>query len=269
MSTFASLREEQSPVAEKPDRCDILGVGVHAVAMDSALRIVEQAIQARRKGYVCFTGVHGIMESQKDPELRHILNSSMLNAPDGMPTVWVGRWHGHASMRRVYGPDFMVDLCRLSAKKGYTHFLYGGVPGVAEELRNSLTVRFPALQIVGTCTPPFRPLNSGERAELKAQVAACKPDVFWVGLSTPKQEHFMAEFLNQLDVTVMCGVGAAFDIHSGRRKDAPAWIKRIGMQWFHRMLQEPRRLGKRYLINNPRFVVRILAQALGVPRASI
>jgi N-acetylglucosaminyldiphosphoundecaprenol N-acetyl-beta-D-mannosaminyltransferase len=148
----------------------------------------------------------------------------------------------------------MLELCALSVKRGYRHFLYGGKPGVAEDLREKLLQRFPGLQIVGTYTPPFRPLNSAEEADLRAMLARETPDVFWCGISTPKQEKFMAQYFGNLPVRLMVGVGAAFDINSGRVPDAPRFMKQMGLQWVHRMMTEPRRLARRYLTNNPRFI---------------
>lgn len=167
-------------------------------------------------------------------------------------------------MRRVYGPDYMLQMCRLSLVRGYRHFLFGGKPGVAPRLAEELVRRFPGLQVVGTYTPPFRPLNDAENAELAAQVKRAKPDIFWVGLSTPKQERFMAEYISRLDTNLMVGVGAAFDVHTGQTKDAPQWVKLCGLQWLHRLVQEPRRLWRRYLVNNPRFLVQITLQFLGL-----
>jgi N-acetylglucosaminyldiphosphoundecaprenol N-acetyl-beta-D-mannosaminyltransferase len=241
---------------------NILGIGLSVVNMEDALDRTESLIERRGKGYLCVTGVHGIMEAQSSPELQLILNDSFLTVPDGMPTVWIGRLYGHRSMSRVYGPDFMLALCDRSQKKEYRHFLYGGSKGVAEELRQRLTARFPQLQIVGTYTPPFRPLTAEESAELRSQVAATRPDIIWVGLSTPKQERFMHATLALLDTHVMVGVGAAFDIHTGRIQDAPGWMKQAGLQWLHRLIQEPRRLGRRYLINNPIFVTKVSWQLI-------
>ena len=167
-------------------------------------------------------------------------------------------------MRRVFGPEFMLQMCELSVKRSYKHFLYGGAPGVADRLKRNLVDSFPGLQIVGTYTPPFRPLNQEEQETLRAQVHSLQPDIIWVGLSTPKQERFMAEFLPRLDTKLMVGVGAAFDVHTGRIKDAPAWVKQSGLQWLHRLLQEPGRLWKRYLINNPLFLWNIAVQLLGL-----
>ena len=250
-------------------RANVLGVGVHAINMPGVLAVFQRAIEERIRGYVCVTGVHGIMEAQKNPAFRSILNGSLLTTPDGMPTVWVGKRQGHSQMRRVFGPDMMLEVCAMSVEKGYTHFLYGGTDGVAEQLKASLVRNFPGLRIVGTCTPPFRPLNETEREALKSQIASLKPDIFWVGLSTPKQERFMAEYLPQLETLVMVGVGAAFDVHTGRIQDAPHWMKTAGLQWLHRLAQEPRRLWRRYLYNNPRFVLKMTSQLLGLSKYSL
>jgi N-acetylglucosaminyldiphosphoundecaprenol N-acetyl-beta-D-mannosaminyltransferase len=148
--------------------------------------------------------------------------------------------------------------------RGFTHFLYGGAPGVAEDLKRNLEVRFPGLRVVGTYTPPFRPLSMDEHFDLVQQVNSAKPDIIWVGLSTPKQERFMAEYVSKFDASLMLGVGAAFDLHTGRMIDSPEWVKKSGMQWAHRLLQDPRRLWKRYLVNNPKFLMAISAQLLGL-----
>jgi len=167
-------------------------------------------------------------------------------------------------MDRVYGPDFMLALCRHSVERGYRHFLYGGNVGIAEALKTSLEQKIPGLQIVGTYTPPFRPLLASERHDLQSLVDQTRPDIMWIGLSTPKQERFMVEYLPQLNVQVMAGVGAAFDLHTGKIHDAPQWIKKLGMQWLHRLFQDPKRLWKRYLINNPKFLWLILRQLTGL-----
>jgi N-acetylglucosaminyldiphosphoundecaprenol N-acetyl-beta-D-mannosaminyltransferase len=250
-------------------RVNVLGVGLSVLNLKTALTAVVEAVQQRRKGYICITGVHGVIEAQDDEEFRRILNGAFLCTPDGMPMVWLGRWHGHQEMRRVYGPDFMLEVCAWSEGSGCRHFFYGGATGVAELLRERLTARFPALRVVGCYTPPFRPLTVAEIAELQNQVREARPDIMWVGLSTPKQERFMAEYLAQLDVTLMVGVGAAFDFHAGRVRQAPRWVQRSGLEWFYRMCSEPRRLAGRYLRNNPRFVWKILGQLCGFKRYSL
>jgi N-acetylglucosaminyldiphosphoundecaprenol N-acetyl-beta-D-mannosaminyltransferase len=172
-------------------------------------------------------------------------------------------------MRRVFGPDFMKEVCSRSAKNGYSHFLYGGKPGVAEDLQHCLEKKYPGIKIVGKFTPPFRPLNSQEQNDLIDIIAALRPDIVWVGLSTPKQEWFMAEMVGRLECRLMIGVGAAFDIHTNRINDAPVWVKNSGLQWMHRLCQEPGRLWKRYLINNSMFLWRLGLQLAGLQRVRL
>jgi len=244
----------------------VLGVGVHAIDLPSAASIIERAVCEGTKGYICVTGVHGVMEAQRDPEFRDILNRALLVTPDGMPTVWVGRIQGNPSMKRVFGPDLMLEVCRRSAATGIRHFLYGGNPGVADELAERLLHMFPGIEVVGTFTPPFRPLEPSEQVALEAQLESALPDIIWVGLSTPKQEKFMAANFDRLSCKIMAGVGAAFDIHTGHLKDAPKWIKDAGLQWAHRLCQEPGRLWKRYLLNNSAFLAALCLQLTGLRR---
>jgi N-acetylglucosaminyldiphosphoundecaprenol N-acetyl-beta-D-mannosaminyltransferase len=232
--------------------------------MQAALQAAEEQIASGAKGLVCVTGVHGVMEAHRDPAFREILNEAFLCVPDGMPTVWVGRLQGHGQMRRVYGPDFMLEMCRRSQVSGWRHFLYGGGAGTADLLARKLTACMPWLKIVGTYTPPFGPLSAEQESEIVDLVARCEPDIFWVGLSTPKQERFMAHYFDLLDAKLMVGVGAAFDLHAGLRSDAPSWMKRCGLQWLYRLCQEPKRLGPRYLKHNPRFVWEICRQFAGL-----
>jgi len=172
-----------------------------------------------------------------------------------------------APMSEVAGRmSVQVGAHCLEKEQGGAGILLGGVPGVAEKLRDNLTARFPNLQVVGCFTPPFRPLDAGEEKQFQEMVHAAQPDIMWVGLSTPKQEKFMAEFLPKLDVTLMIGVGAAFDFHSGRVKQAPRWMQRNGLEWLYRLWQEPRRLAKRYLKNNPLFALKIAGQLSGLKK---
>lgn len=229
-----------------------------------ATEAILTAVRDKRKGYVCVTGVHGVTEAQDDPQFRQILNQSFLNTTDGMPLVWLGKYHlSDPSIDRVYGPDLMLELFGATQGGEASHFFYGGAPGVADELKTCLEARFPGVQIVGTFCPPFRALNEEEEAALAAQVSAAKPDLMWIGLSTPKQERFMAEYLPKLDTTVMLGVGAAFDFHSGRVRQAPRWIQRSGFEWLYRLCCQPKRLARRYLVNNPLFLGRIALQLSG------
>ncbi len=239
---------------------NVLGVNVCATTLQEAVTLSGCLLQSGARGYVCLTGVHGVMEAQRDPELRRILNQATLCLPDGMPTVWLGHAQGHRDMTRVYGPDYMTELCHWSVGRGYRHFLYGGKPGVADLLRERLERRFQGIKIVGTVTPPFHTLSETQECELRQQIAASKPDILWVGLSTPKQERFMAQHVGKLDVALMAGVGAAFDIHAGLATDSPDWIKSWGLQWLDRLRKEPRRLWPRYIKNNPAFVWNVAVQ---------
>jgi len=247
----------------KIERFNVLGVGLHAMNLSIATEAVLEALRERSKGYICVTGVHGVSEAQNDPALRTVLNGAFLNTTDGMPLVWLGRRAIGRWVDRVYGPDLMLEIFRATQHTGVRHFFYGGAPGVAEELKARLEAQFPGVKISGTFCPPFRPLNAAEEADLQRLVGAARPDIIWVGLSTPKQERFMAEYLPRLGTTLMFGVGAAFDFHVGRVSQAPRWMQRSGLEWFYRLCAEPRRLARRYLVNNPLFVWRILGQSLG------
>lgn len=243
---------------------NVLGVAVSPINMDLALEQITAALEKKQKGYICVTGVHGVSEAQSDPEFRQILNRAFLCTPDGMPLVWVGHWQGQKQMGRVYGPDLMLAVMELSEKTGWRHFFYGGANGTVQTLKGKLLQRFPKLQIAGVYEPPFRPLNADELRALQAELHRVQPEVMWVGLSTPKQERFMAQHLDQLDVTLMCGVGAAFDFHAGKVRQAPKWMQRCGLEWLFRLCCEPRRLWKRYFKNNPLFVARIFCQFTGL-----
>jgi N-acetylglucosaminyldiphosphoundecaprenol N-acetyl-beta-D-mannosaminyltransferase len=251
-------------------RYNVLGVGVHAVDMCSAVAAITAAVREGARGYVCVTGAHGIIEAQSSDAFRSVLNRSLLTVPDGMPLVWIGRGAGRRGVGRVYGPDLMQELCRATASDGpaagMTHFFYGGKPGVADELKAAMETRFPGIRVVGTYCPPFRPLTADEAEALREQVAAAKPDLFWVGLSTPKQEQFMAAHLAGLDARVMLGVGAAFDLHTGHMRDAPRWMKQCSLQWLHRLCQEPGRLGRRYAYIVPAFTWGVILQAVRLRR---
>lgn len=243
---------------------NVLGVKVSAIHLHQATRLLLDAIAANERGYVTVTGVHGVMEAQKNSELLHIFNSAWLVTPDGMPMTWVGRLQGYRHMARVYGPDLMSQIMASTRDGKIRHFLYGGKEGVADRLKLALERRFPGVCICGTYTPPFRPLNRDEISQLTLLVSELRPHILWVGLSTPKQEWFMSEMNEKLDVNFMIGVGAAFDMHSGLLSQAPLWMQGAGLEWLFRLCQEPTRLWRRYLINNPVFLVKVLRQFMQI-----
>lgn len=249
---------EQRPLAH------VLGVDVDAIDMEGAVTHVATALRESRKGYICVAGVHGIMESQRSPFVAQIYAAAEMTIPDGMPLVWVGRLQGQASMQRVTGPDLMFEIFKRKEFSEVTHFLYGGVEGVADKLRDKFTRQFPWVKIVGTCTPPFHELSSMEERQLVDRIDQLKPDIIWIGLGCPKQERFMSRFSPLLETKLMFGVGAAFDYHTGTIRDCADWIKQAGLQWLHRLLQDPRRLWSRYLRNNPAFICLITLQILGL-----
>ena len=241
-----------------PDRVDVLGVGVSAIDMPAALRSIEAWVEARTREYVCVTNVHVVMEAQRDGRLREILNGSGLTTPDGMPLVWAAHRAGARDVQRVYGPDLMLALSELAAARGWSSYYYGGRPGVAERLAERLQARFAGLRVVGCEAPPFRTLDADEDAAMVARLNAARPDLVWVGLGAPKQEHWMASHVGRLEAPVLLGVGAAFDIHAGTLAQAPDWMQRNGLEWLYRLSREPRRLWRRYLYTNPRFVYGIV-----------
>lgn len=245
-------------------RFNVLGVGVSAISMADALTTIETWIATRSQHYVCITGVHGVTESQSDPELKDIHNRAGMVTPDGMPLVWLAHLQGRTAVERVYGPDLFLEVAALSLRKGYRHFYYGGGDGVAGLLASRMRQRFPGLQIAGTCTPPFRPLSDEEDRTIVDQINAADPHIVWVGLSTPKQERWMARHVGRVNAPVFVGVGAAFDFHAGLKRQAPPWVQRAGLEWAFRLAVEPRRLAWRYLKNNPRFVMWAAAQHLGL-----
>jgi N-acetylglucosaminyldiphosphoundecaprenol N-acetyl-beta-D-mannosaminyltransferase len=210
--------------------------------------------------YVCFCDVNSVSCARRDPAHLAALNNAFLATPDGMPLVWLGRRAGHRNISRVYGPDLLLEVCAATAGTQLTHFFYGAGPGTAAALAENLRARFPGLNVVGTHSPPFRELSSEEALALERRIRELRPSFFWVGLSTPKQERFMAAFARRLDAGVLLGVGAAFDFLSGRVRQAPRWMQRTGLEWLFRLWSEPRRLAPRYLRNNPLFILRVFAQ---------
>ena len=249
-------------------RASILNVEVCPITMDDAVSTVEKWIAERTPNYVCITGVHGVIESQSNLRLRAIHNNAGMVTPDGMPLVWMCRALGYRNTSRVYGPDLMRALSAISARRGYRQFYYGGNDGVADLLKEKLEARHPGLQVVGTYAPPFRPLTPEEDDAVVQRINAEKPDIVWVGLSTPKQEYWMAEHLHRIDAPVMIGVGAAFDFLSdSQAASAPG----DAAEWARMALSpgdQPRRLWRRYFNIVPRFLgarYRAVGDDLGAP----
>jgi N-acetylglucosaminyldiphosphoundecaprenol N-acetyl-beta-D-mannosaminyltransferase len=234
-----------------------LGVGISCVDLGSTVDVFEHWITTGTRTYVCVTGMHGVMESRSDQELRRIHNASGLTTPDGMPMVWAGKWAG-AHIERVYGPDLMHAVLARAQVAGWSSYFVGGAPGVADQLIERLTTLYPGLAIAGSSSPPFRPLSAEEEADLTRTINESGADLVWVGLGTPKQERWIWSHRSFLDAPVLISVGAAFDLVAGTLRQAPRWMQRGGLEWLFRLLVEPRRLWRRYLFNIPRFVGALL-----------
>jgi len=246
------------------EKVNILGVGISAIQMDDAISKMEEWIEKNEPHYVCVCPVSTIMECQRDERLRDIVNSAGLATPDGMPLVWLSKLNGYPQTERVYGPDLMLAFCRVAQEKGYSNFFYGGANGVPEKLVQNLRKKFPRLKVAGTYLPPFRSLTQEEDQAVIEMINKVSPDVIWVGISTPKQDKWMADHLGSVAAPVMVGVGAAFNFFSGEVKQAPKWMQKSGLEWLFRLSQEPGRLWYRYLVYNPLFVLNLALQWIGL-----
>jgi exopolysaccharide biosynthesis WecB/TagA/CpsF family protein len=246
---------------------DVLGVDVSAVQIPDMIDEMKRWIRERKSCHaIAVTGMHGVMEAQHDRKFKDFLNAADAVVPDGMPLVWLGRLRGLGLKRRVYGPELMFTFCKQTAKEGYRHFFYGGAAGVAERLSRILQIEFPGLQVAGIYSPPFRQLTQAEDDAIVAKINDAATDVVWVGLGTPKQEIWMLEHRDKLRAPVVVSVGAAFDIHSGAKSQAPAWMREHGLEWLFRLAQEPTRLWRRYLVYGSEFVFRVCLELIGAGR---
>lgn len=243
----------------KIERTSILGVRIDVLNLELALEQIAEWMQTKEAHYVAVVPAHSIMDAVEDPAFWEVLNASDLSTPDGMPLVWIMRSRGFDYADRVYGPDLMLAVFEWSQSKALKHFFYGGEPGVAEALADKMKLRFPDLKIVGTYSPPFRRLSDEEDERVSQIIRESQADIVWVGISSPKQEFWMAEHKDLLGVPVLVGVGAAFDFLSGHKRQAPRWVQRAGLEWLFRWMQEPRRLWPRYS-QYPRFVWLVLKE---------
>lgn len=245
------------------ERVSVIGTPVSAVDMTSAITLICEWMQEKKSRYVCVTDVHSIMRSRWDPALDRALKSADLIVADGTPLVWTAWSRGVKSIGRVPGPDLMHELCRQSPEN-WTHYLLGGAKGVPDRLARSLMAVNPRLTICGTDSPPFRPLTEAEDNELVERINAAKPNIVWIGLGCPKQELWMSQHAGGIPGAIMIGVGAAFNFLSGNVPRAPLWMRNNGLEWLHRLLTEPRRLWRRYLVIAPMFVVLATVETIAV-----
>ena len=240
---------------------ELLGIPLALTDYDGTLDWIDAMVAERRRGYLCVAAVHTIMACQEDPELRAAVLGADFTVPDGQPLVWALGALGHRLPDRVYGPELMDRACARAVASGQRFYLYGGRhPGALAELARRLRLRHPGLRIVGGYVPPFRALTEAEERDVAADIARTRADVVWVGIGVPKQEKWMAHMRDRLEAPVLIGVGAAFDFHAGLIPQAPATLQRLGLEWLFRLAHEPRRLWRRYLRYNPRFVAAFVRQ---------
>lgn len=263
-----------------PRKHVVLGVGVSTTSYGEVVDLCREWIRDRREGpavdgasadavpgpYICVTSVHGIVTAVNQPDFRSVLNGAAIVTPDGMPVVWALRSFGVAGQTRVYGPDLMLAMCERAAAEGQRIFLYGARASTLDTLAENLTKRFPKLIIAGTFAPPFRALTEEEDAECVEMIRKADPDILFVGMSTPKQDAWMAAHTSKLPGILMAGVGAAFDFHAGRVRQAPLWMRQAGLEWFFRFWMEPKRLWRRYLLETPLFVPLWALQKMNILR---
>ncbi len=249
------------------ERLKILETEIDAVTMAEAIAIFEHFIREKRPSLVFPVNVDVCMKIQRDRELRALFHAAELVLVDGTPMMWAARLLGVPLPDRVSGSDLVPQFCQVAAERGYRIFLLGGGPGIAEGAQRWLEARNPSLRIVGTYAPPFGFEKDGyENARIISMVRRAKPDVLFTAFGASKQERWLTRFREDLAVPVSMSVGSTFDYLAGRLKRAPTWMQRAGLEWMFRLAQEPRRLWRRYLVDNPPFVYYVLRQRFRGPR---
>jgi len=226
-----------------------------------AIETIHRWKRQKSHHFVAVVNPFSVILCRRDRQMNRAMAAAGLTLPDGTGIIWAAKLLGYNHSGRVTGPTLMLRLCDWGRGHGYRHFFYGGQSGVAERLARRLSERYPGLTVAGTFSPPFRPLELGETSAVIERINASRPDVLWVGLGAPKQEKWMYRHLGRIDVPVMIGVGAAFDFHSGNIKWAPPYLRRLGLEWAYRLMQEPRRMWKRD-VDSLRFMAQVLRQRL-------
>ena len=233
--------------------CNILGVEIAAINMDWLLQFTDKNIQRLSGDYMCISNVHTTVTAYEDLEYLAIQNGGIMAVPDGGPLSSIGKKRGYRKMERTTGPSYMEEIFKISAKKGYRHYFYGSTNDTLKTLHQKLEEKYPGIQIVGMYSPPFRPLNEEENQDIIKRINEAKPDFVWVGLGAPKQEKWMADQQGKVE-GFMVGVGAGFDYFAENISRAPQWMQKTNLEWFYRLLQDPKRLFSRYLRTNTRFI---------------
>jgi N-acetylglucosaminyldiphosphoundecaprenol N-acetyl-beta-D-mannosaminyltransferase len=236
------------------------GIHIYEASLQEAIQTIVKQLSdgisiVDQTRCISATGAHGLVEAQKDSSFKAIFQQFYWNLPDGMPLVWWGRLKGCRQMDRCYGPDFFAGVMQATSKMEVAHFFCGGKPAVAEELKTAVELKWGNKNVAGTYSPPFRPMQKTDWAELVSKIYESKAQLIWIGLSTPKQEKFAFELSKRVKLKFIITIGAAFDFHTNRLAQAPHWMQRAGLEWFFRLLKEPRRLWKRYIEIVPKFAI--------------
>lgn len=242
------------------NKIQILDCPIASLPFQEGLNAVHERIATGDGGYVCFANVHTVVTAQQDERLASALQTAYIAFPDGRPVYLVANLKSSTHMEQIAGPDFMPRF--IGQFPELRHFFMGSTPETLELLVNRLKNTYPTLSVAGTLSPPFKPLSDGENQQIIDTINACTPDIIWVGLGAPKQEYWMADNVDKLKPAVLMGVGAAFDFHAGTVQRAPIWMQKLYLEWFHRLMQEPGRLWKRYLLTNSRFIAYLLKNTI-------
>ena len=234
----------------------VIDIPIYDKSIPAAIsHIIDVIEQKKRNNYlISATGAHGMVYAQTNKDFKNILKSFYMNLPDGMPGVWIGRIKGAKEMMRCYGPDFFMELIKATGDTSIRHYFCGGKEGIAEELKRNCETNFLNSNITGTFSPPFREMTDDEMRELASEITSQDVNIIWIGLSTPKQEVFAKRLSSFTNADFICTVGAAFDFHTGKVKQAPGILQKMGLEWLFRLLMEPKRLWKRYIEIVPMFI---------------
>ena len=240
-------------IRDKIPVVDILGVHIAAIDMPFLIDYTKRNIKKLSGKYMCVTNVFATVTASENKEYLSIQNNAIMAIPDGGPIASMGRKRGFPQMKRTTGPDYMKEIFKISKENGYTHFFYGSTPETIQKLEEKLTKEFEGIKIVGMYSPPFRELSEREDQEVIKMINDASPDFVWIGLGAPKQEFWMAKHEDKIK-GFMVGVGAGFDYFAGNIDRAPMWMQKNNLEWLYRLIQEPKRLFKKYLVTNSKFI---------------
>ena len=238
---------------EELQHCEILKTNINVTTMSDTIKYIGGHLDDLRGKYICVSNVHTTVMSYENEEYRKIQNGAAMALPDGAPLSSYSRRKGYKQAQRVTGPDLMLELFAISKEKGYRHYFYGATEETLQSMKEVLERDYPGIQIAGMYAPPFRALTPQEDAQIVAKINESRPDFIWIGLGAPKQEEWMYQHMGQLQ-GVLIGVGAGFDYLAGYIKRAPRWMQRMSLEWLYRLLQDPKRLWRRYFTSNVKFI---------------